>query len=168
MRRRVPTVAALLLLVMSSAGTAQLRIERLTASTDDRSSSAPYSFPPGVRMGCHARLTGGDASNATFEWELRRGGTPVEDSVIVAAGDSAAFRLPAEEGHYEVVVTAHFGGETATSRAPVEVKRRSYPAMPIVGGPPVPGAALQRTMTLLATSTPDRRNEVRVLSTASR
>jgi len=160
MKARLALLAAATCLAVCQAAPVQVR--KVTASTDDRESSGLLSFPPGVRMLCHADVSGG-AEPLLLRWELRRGTTIVENEILSAHGTEAAFRLPSDEGQYELVVTAQSGAQADSLRLPVTVKRRSYPTVPFVGGPKTPGAALQRTMTLLATSTPDHRNPVRIL-----
>jgi hypothetical protein len=114
-------------------------------------------------MACQARVEAGAGIHADIRWELRRAGSLVENAVLTAGGDSAVFRLPNEEGAYEILVTARVGQDQAQLSASVQVKRREYPPVPEVDSSTKPGANLQRTMALLATSTPDHRNAVRVL-----
>jgi hypothetical protein len=109
-------------------------------------------------MICRAQVDS-DSGAMPIQWELRSDSGVINGVILRAEGNSAAFRLPSQEGRYEVV--AEMGGELRS--LPVEVKRRVYARVPSVGGPDHQGAHLQRTMALLATSTPDDRHRVRVL-----
>ncbi len=139
-----------------------LRITRTTCSTDDRDTAPPLSLPPGVRLSCRAEVNQ-PIDDAGIRWQLLQNGVPVNGAILFATGPTAAFRLPDREGAYEVTATAGTGSEASLSRFPLEIKHRAYPVMPVVPLPDHAGAAIQRTMSLLATSTPDHRKPVRIL-----
>ena len=107
---------------------------------------------------------------ATFPETLTRAATgkaptpPIDGLVRSAAGISAVFQLPAEEGPYRLFVYVRDGhGNAATANYPLLVKARNYAPVPAEKDAARFGAGIQRTMTLLATSTPKQRHPVRVM-----
>ena len=81
-----------------------------------------------------------------------------------ASGSAATFLLPEKAGPYRLFVYVRDGhGNAATANVPVLIEPRHYPALPSEPDSASFGHAIQRTMALLATSTPKHRNHVRIL-----
>jgi hypothetical protein len=161
-RTTVAPLLALAFFFVSADAAETLRITRITGSTDDRDTAAPLSLPPGVRLLCRAEVNQ-PVAEPGIRWQLLRNGNPVNGAILAATGLTAAYRLPDLEGAYEVTATVGAGSSTSVARLPLEIKRRRYPVVPALDLPENAGAAIQRTMSLLATSTPDHRKPVRIL-----
>ncbi|MGO9242162.1 MAG: hypothetical protein ACLQBJ_15275 [Bryobacteraceae bacterium] len=151
---------------------------RITVRTDDPETHDPAAFPPEALLHCRVDASAPDGDPLEIRWDLRRdvsgnpntGGDreeptpPVEGLVRSAAADSAVFQLPAAEGPYRLFVYVRDGhGNAATANYPLLVKARNYPPVPGEKDSARFGYGIQRTMTLLATSTPKHRHPVRVL-----
>ncbi len=135
-------------------------------------------LPPGAVLNCSLDASDPDGDALQYSWDLRLdvsgdpkvGGDreeptpPIEGLVLAATKDRATFRLPASEGAYRLFAYVRDGhGNAATANFPLRVAKPSFPALAPDPGSSKFGAGLQRTMTLLATSTPERRNAVRIL-----
>ena len=151
---------------------------RIAVRTDDPETHDPAAMPPEAIVHCRVDASDPEGDPLDIRWDLRRdvsgnpntGGDreeptpPIEGLMRSAAGDSAVFQLPAAEGPYRIFVYVRDGhGNAATANYPLLVKARSYPPVPGEKDSAGFGAGIQRTMTLLATSTPKHRHPVRVL-----
>ena len=150
----------------------------IAVHTDDPETHDPAAFPPQAILRCKVDATDPDGDALQISWDLRRdvsgnantGGDreaptpPIVGLVRSAAGDSAVFQLPLEEGPYRLFVYVRDGhGNAATANYPLLVKARNYAPVPAEKDAARFGAGIQRTMTLLATSTPKQRHPVRVM-----
>ncbi len=150
----------------------------ITVGTDDPETEQPAAYLPEAMIHCRVDIPDTEAGSLTVGWDLRKdvsgnsntGGDreaptpPIDGLVQSATGRSAVFELPAEEGPYRIFVYVRDGhGSAATANYPLLVKARNYGPVPAEKPGQPFGAAIQRTMTLLATSTPKHRNQVKVL-----
>jgi hypothetical protein len=147
-------------------------------TSENGEAHGPAVLPPGAVLQCNLDASDPDGDLLQYSWDLRRdvsgdprvGGDPEEPTppidglVLVVTGNRAAFRLPEWEGAYRLFAYVRDGhGNAATANLPLRVAK---PAFPVPAEDPNAsrfGAGIQRTMTLLATSTPERRNAVRIL-----
>ena len=146
--------------------------------SENGASQGPVIVPPGAVLACHLEASDPDGDALQYSWDLRLdvsgdphvGGDPeepkppIEGLVLGATGSRATFRLPETEGDYRLFAYVRDGhGNAATANLPLRLERPAFPA--VAPDPNVSkfGAAIQRTMTLLATSTPQQRNAVRIL-----
>jgi hypothetical protein len=151
---------------------------RIAVRTDDPETHDSAAFRPEAIVHCRVDASDPDLDPLEIHWDLRHdvsgnpntGGDreepapPLEGLVRSAAGDSAVFQLPAAEGPYRIFVYVRDGhGNAATANYPLLVQTRNYPPVPAEKDSARFGAGIQRTMTLLATSTPKQRHPVRVL-----
>src|ERR1019366_5841307 len=88
---------------------------------------------------------------------------PIDGAIVSSHGDRASVRIPGE-GVYRLFAYARDGhGGAATANLPLLAKASAYPPAP----PESPGehydTGIQRTMALLANSSPGRRTPVRIL-----
>ncbi len=121
-----------------------------------------------------------DGDSLTITWDLRRdvaddprvGGdfeesvAPIPHAVTEQGEKHATIRLPAQPGQYRLFAYAHDGrGAAGTANLPILVKAvaQAYPKPAPARDASRFGAGIQRTMTLLATSTPEWRKKVRIL-----
>jgi hypothetical protein len=89
---------------------------------------------------------------------------PIEGAIVSSQGDRASVRIPDREGVYRLFAYARDGhGSAATANVPLLAQAPKYPPAPPERPGERPGAGIERTMSLLATSTPARRNPVRIL-----
>jgi hypothetical protein len=150
----------------------------IAVHTDDPETHDPAAFPPQAILHCKVDASDPDGDALQISWDLRRdvsgnantGGDreaptpPIVGLVRSAEGHSAGFQLPAQEGPYRIFVYVRDGhGNAATANYPLLVKARNYAPVPAEKDAARFGAGIQRTMTLLATSTPKQRHRVRVL-----
>jgi hypothetical protein len=146
--------------------------------SENGAAEGPAVLPPGALLNCHLDAEDPDGDALQFGWDLRLdvsgdpkvGGDreeptpPLEGLVLAATGNRATFRLPEQEGDYRLFAYVHDGhGNAATANLPLRVEKPTFPAVAPAKDTSQFGAGIQRTMTLLATSTPERRNAVRIL-----
>jgi hypothetical protein len=147
-------------------------------NSENGAAQGPAILPPGAVLDCHLDATDPDGDGLQYSWDLRLdvsgdprvGGDreeptpPIEGLVLGAVGNRAMFRLPEREGNYRLFAYVRDGrGNAATANLPLRVEQRAFPAIAPDQDASRFGAGIQRTMTLLATSTPGRRNAVRIL-----
>jgi hypothetical protein len=147
-------------------------------SSENGTAQGPAILPPGAPIDCQLDASDPEGDALQYSWDLRLdvsgdpkvGGDreeptpPIEGLVLGATGNRATFRLPEREGDYRLFAYVHNGhGNAATANLPLRVEKPAFPA--VAPDPNISqfGAGIQRTMTLLATSTPERRNTVRIL-----
>ncbi|HYO80330.1 MAG TPA: glycoside hydrolase family 2 TIM barrel-domain containing protein [Bryobacteraceae bacterium] len=141
----------------------------------------PWAYTPGSRLLCNLDVFDPDGDALRYGWEVRpdvaddpRVGGDFEQSVAPIAGAvkwirlrQAEIELPRKPGKYRIFAYAWDGkGSAATVNLPVIVENSQPTAYPTVPGPAEVsrlGTRLQRTMRLLAESTPEHRNQVRIL-----
>jgi hypothetical protein len=146
--------------------------------TENGDAPGPAVLPPGAVLNCHLDASDPDGDALRYSWDLRLDVTgdpkvggdreeptpPIEGLVLAAAGNQATFRLPEREGVYRLFAYVRDGhGNAATANFPLRVEKAAFPAVALDPNAASFGAGVQRTMTLLATSTPERRNAVRIL-----
>lgn len=151
---------------------------RISVRTDDPETREPAAFPPEAIVHCSVDASDPEGDPLEIHWDVRKdvsgnpntGGDreeptpPIDGLMRSAEGHSAAFQLPAEEGPYRIYVYVRDGhGNAATANYPLLVKARNYGPVPGEKDTARFGAGIQRTMTLLGTSTPKHRNRVRLL-----
>src|SRR5580658_2948865 len=147
-------------------------------TSENGAAQTPAILPPGAELNCHLEASDPDGDALQYSWDLRLdvsgdphvGGDPeepappIEGLVLAATGNRATFRLPEREGDYRLfayVRDEH--GDAATANLPLRVEKPQFPALAPDANAASFGTGVQRTMTLLATSTPERRNAVRIL-----
>ncbi len=150
----------------------------LHVDTENGAAQGPVVLPPGAVLHCRLDASDPDGDALQYGWDLRLdvsgdpkvGGDseeptpPIEGLVLAARGDHATFRLPEQEGFYRLFAYVRDGhGNAATVNFPLRVAKSAYPAPQVHPNASTFGAGVQRTMTLLATSTPERRNAVRIM-----
>jgi hypothetical protein len=88
---------------------------------------------------------------------------PIDGVIVSSQGDRASVRIPGE-GVYRLFAYARDGqGGAATANLPLIVQTPKYPPAPPENSGEHYGTGIQRTMSLLATSSPGQRNPVRIL-----
>ena len=147
-------------------------------TSENGDAAGPAVLPPGAVLHCHLDASDPDGDALRYSWDLRLDVTgdpkvggdreeptpPIEGSILAAAGNHATFRLPEREGVYRLFAYVRDGqGNAATANDPLRVEKPAFPAVAPDPNASRFGAGIQRTMTLLATSTPERRNAVRIL-----
>ena len=147
-------------------------------SSEDGAAKGPAVLPPGAILHCGLDASDPDGDPLRYSWDLRLdvsgdpkvGGDreeptpPIEGLVLAATNDQITFRLPEQEGAYRLFAYVHDGhGNAATANLPLQVAKSAFPALASDPNASKFGTGVQRTMTLLATSTPERRNAVRIL-----
>jgi hypothetical protein len=147
-------------------------------TSENGAAEGPTVLPPGAVLNCRLDASDPDGDTLRYSWDLRLdvsgdpkvGGDreeptpPIEGMVLAAQGDHATFRLPSDEGAYRLFAYVRDGhGNAATANVPLRVAKTAFPAPAADSGTTKFGAGVQRTMTLLATSTPEKRNAVRIL-----
>lgn len=147
-------------------------------SSENGAAEGPSILPPGAVLDCHLDASDPDGDELRYSWDLRLdvsgdpkvGGDreeptpPIDGLVLGATGNRARFRLPDTEGDYRLFAYVHDGhGNAATANLPLRVEKPAFPAVAPDPNASHFGAGIQRTMTLLASSTPERRNAVRIL-----
>jgi hypothetical protein len=152
--------------------------EAIRATSEDGESRGPALLPPGAIVTCVLNASDPDGDLLEYSWDLRRdvsgnakvGGDreeptpPIDGRVLAAAGNTATFRMPPDAGAYRIFAYARDGhGNAATANLPLRVSEPAYPALADDPQSPGFGSGIQRTMTLLATSTAEKRNAVRIL-----
>jgi len=89
---------------------------------------------------------------------------PIDGAIVSSQGDRASVRIPSEQGAYRLFAYARDGhGAAATANLPLLAKASTYPPAPPESSGERYGTGIQRTMSLLAASSPGRRNPVRIL-----
>jgi hypothetical protein len=156
----------------------RLAPEGIRATSEDGKASGPVVLPPGAILNCSLAATDPEDDPLEYSWDLRKdvsgnnnvGGDreeptpPMDGLVLSASGNRATFRLPSQEGPYRVFAYVRDGhGNAATANLPILVKKPDYPALADDPRSGSFGAGIQRTMTLLATSTAEKHNAVRIL-----
>ena len=151
---------------------------KIRISTDDPDTSEPAQIVPGAMMHCAVDASDPDGDPLEVSWDLRRdvsgnanvGGdrespsAPISGLILSAAGKGATFQLPDREGPYRLFVYVRDGhGNAATANLPLLVQTPNYPEAPVTGDSATVGMRIQRTMTLLASSSPDHRHPVKIL-----
>ncbi|HVN03331.1 MAG TPA: GDSL-type esterase/lipase family protein, partial [Bryobacteraceae bacterium] len=146
--------------------------------SENGAAQGPAVLPPGALLDCDLDASDPDADALAYSWDLRLdvsgdpnvGGDreepvpPIEGLMLGATGNRATFRLPEQEGDYRLFAYVRDGhGNAATANLPLRVEKTAFPAVAPDPNASHFGAGIQRTMTLLATSTPERRNTVRIL-----
>jgi hypothetical protein len=147
-------------------------------TSEDGTAQTPAILPPGAVLNCHLDASDPEGDALRYSWDLRLdvsgdphvGGDPeestppIEGLVLAATGNRATFRLPEREGDYRLFAYVRDGhGNAAAANLPLRVEKPQFPALAPDASAANFGAGIQRTMTLLATSTPERRNAVRIL-----
>ncbi len=147
-------------------------------TSENGPAQGPVILPPEAMLDCHLEASDPDGDALQYGWDLRLdvsgdpkvGGDreeptpPIEGLVLGATGNRATFRLPKKEGDYRLFAYVHDGhGNAATANLPLRVEKPAFPAIAPDPAASQFGAGIQRTMTLLATSTPERHNAVRIL-----
>jgi GDSL-like lipase/acylhydrolase family protein/glycosyl hydrolase family 2 len=147
-------------------------------SSENGAAQGPAILPPEALLECHLDASDPDGDALQYSWDLRIdvsgdpkvGGDheeptpPIEGLVLAATGNRATFRLPEREGNYRLFAYVRDGqGNAATANLPLRVEKPVFPALAPDPNASQFGAGIQRTMTLLAMSTPERRNAVRIL-----
>jgi len=156
----------------------RLGARAIQISTENGGAPGPAVLPPGAVLHCHLDASDPDGDALRYSWDLRLDVTgdpkvggdreeptpPIEGLVLAAVGNHATFRLPESEGAYRLFAYVRDGhGNAATANFPLRVEKPALPAVALDPNASKFGAVIQRTMTLLATSTPERRNAVRIL-----
>jgi hypothetical protein len=147
-------------------------------TSEDGAAKGPATLPPGALLHCRLVASDPEGDALQYSWDLRLdvsgdpkvGGDreeptpPIDGLVLAASADRATFRLPEQEGVYRLFAYVRDGhSNAATANVPLHVMKPAFPAVASDPSAPPMGAGIQRTMTLLATSTPERRNAVRIL-----
>jgi hypothetical protein len=152
---------------------------KITVNMADSRSGAGY--VPGSRLLCNLDVYDLDGDALRIAWELRpdvsddpRVGGDFEESVAPIDGAvkwtrlrQSEIELPRKPGKYRIFAYAWDGnGAAATVNLPVlvtDIAPPEYPKVPAPTNTAALGSRLQRTMRLLAESTPEHRNQVRIL-----
>lgn len=149
--------------------------------TDARIREREGTYKAGARIHCTLDAYDPDGDPLVVAWDLRPdraddprvGGDfeesvpPIDGAVLGQRGLHARIRLPEEPGNYRIFAYAYDpAGKAATVNLPLRVEAVPKPSVFPVP-PPADvsrlGSRIQRTMTLLASSTPERRHRVRIL-----
>jgi hypothetical protein len=155
------------------------RAPRVGPSAITRSGAqGPAVVAPGSAIDFRFDVSSPGSDTLRISWDLRKdvsgnpnvGGDreppapPIEGAIVSSQGDRASVRIPDTEGPYRLFAYARDGhGNAATANLPLLAQAPQYPpAPPERSGEPY-GAGIGRTMALLATNTPARRNPVRIL-----
>ncbi|MDX2153776.1 MAG: glycoside hydrolase family 2 TIM barrel-domain containing protein [Bryobacteraceae bacterium] len=121
-----------------------------------------------------------DADPLTIAWDVREdkaddprvGGdfeesvAPLPWSVIHQHGKEVTIRMPGKPGNYRIFATVHDGkGSAATANLPIKVGPAPgpFPAVKPAADTSSYGRGIERTMRLLASSTPHHRKRVRIV-----
>jgi hypothetical protein len=147
-------------------------------TSENGAADGPAILPPGAMLNCRLDASDPEGDALQYSWDLRLdvsgdphvGGDPeeptppIEGLVLAATGNRATFRLPEREGDYRLFAYVRDGhGDAATANLPLRVEKPNFPALAPDANTSKFGDGIQRTMMLLATSTPERRNAVRIL-----
>ena len=138
----------------------------------------PAVVAPGAVVDFRFDVSDPDGDPLQISWDLRKdvsgnpnvGGDreepvpPIEGAIVSSQGDRASVRIPNQEGVYRLFAYARDGhGNAATANLPLLAQAPQYPPAPPERPGERDGAGIERTMSLLATSSPGRRNPVRIL-----
>jgi hypothetical protein len=156
----------------------RLGSDPIRLNSEDGLARGPVVMPPGAVVNCELDASGPAGVPLQYSWELRLdvsgnpnvGGDrekptpPIDGSVLSANGNRAVLQLPQTEGVYRIFAYVRDSfGNAATANLPLRIAMAAY--APLGDNPDTSlfGAGIQRTMTLLANSTPEKRNPVRIL-----
>src|SRR5664279_640904 len=138
----------------------------------------PAVVAPGSVVDFRFDVSDPDSDTLRISWDLRKdvsgnpnvGGDreeptpPIDGAIISSHDDRASVRIPDREGVYRLFAYARDGhGNAATANLPILAQAPKYPPAPPEQSGERYGAGVERTLSLLANSSPGRRKPVRIL-----
>ena len=138
----------------------------------------PAVVAPGSVVDFRFDVSDPDSDTLRISWDLRKdvsgnpnvGGDreeptpPIDGAIVSSHDDRASVRIPDREGVYRLFAYARDGhGNAATASLPLLAQAPKYPPAPPEQSGERYGAGVERTLSLLANSSPGRRKPVRIL-----
>ena len=138
----------------------------------------PSVVVPGSVVDFRFDVSDPDSDTLRISWDLRKdvsgnpnvGGDreeptpPIDGAIVSSHDDRASVRIPDREGAYRLFAYAWDGhGNAATASLPLLAKAPKYPPAPPEQSGERYGTGVERTLSLLANSSPGRRKPVRIL-----